>query len=340
MDNNLHHFRLATKADEQNVLKFLELYWNANHIYVTWTPLFRYDLLINDNLNFILAINANDEIDGILGFIQYSPELEGSDIFTVLWKVKPKNGDPMLGVTLLTSLVENYKFRVVSTVGANKKTLPIYEYCGYLTGQLKHYYILNTQLTAFSIAANVPPQITESTIAENSLVLFDSFESLEKVFNIEQYKSRIPYKSPWYINKRYFNHPIFKYKVFGIPNSQHNINSIIIAREITIENASVLRIVDFIGDANDLQYAGSSLKFILQQHGYEYVDFYQHGIPHEALTTAGFTLKDETTGIIIPNYFEPFVQENTTINFFSTSTTQQVFVFKADGDQDRPNKVN
>jgi hypothetical protein len=328
----LHQFRLASKEDEESVLLFLEKYWNAEHIYVKHIPLFRYDLLVGNHLNFILAVNANNEIDGILGFILYSPALEGSDIFTVLWKVKPKNGDPMLGITLLTNLVEHYNFRTVSTVGANKKTLPLYEYSGYKVGQLQHYYLLNDQLTQFHIAANVV--IPDPLPADkNILTAFSSFEALEEQFDIEKYKHRIPYKSPWYINKRYFNHPIYKYKVLGIRDS------IIIAREVTIGESRILRIVDFIGLAEDLAYAGPSLRSILYQEAYEYIDFYQHGISHESMTAAGFSLKNDPDGIIIPNYFEPFVQENTSINFF-TASTEEVFIFKGDGDQDRPNKVN
>jgi hypothetical protein len=41
---------------------------------------------------------------------------------------------------------------------------------------------------------------------------------------------------------------------------------------------------------------------------------------------------------IIPNYFEPFVAENIDIYFFS-NTNEKVYIFKGDGDQDRPNFI-
>ena len=68
---------------------------------------------------------------------------------------------------------------------------------------------------------------------------------------------------------------------------------------------------------------------------YEYVDFYCHGIPIETMKKLGFKLKDEYDSNIIPNYFEPFIQENIPIYFFTTSN-ENSYIFKADGDQDRP----
>ena len=45
----------------------------------------------------------------------------------------------------------------------------------------------------------------------------------------------------------------------------------------------------------------------------------------------------EKKDIVIPNYFEPFIQENISISYFTDSQNlENLRIFKADGDQDRP----
>ncbi len=47
---------------------------------------------------------------------------------------------------------------------------------------------------------------------------------------------------------------------------------------------------------------------------------------------------DEADTNIIPNHFEPFEQRNIDIHFF-TSQMEHFRMFKADGDQERPNCI-
>ena len=81
------------------------------------------------------------------------------------------------------------------------------------------------------------------------------------------------------------------------------------------------------------------MKELLHNNGYEYIDFCQFGVDDSIMKKAGFLLKNEIEGLIVPAYFEPFEQSNVALNFF---TTQKEYfrAFKADGDQDRPNIIN
>ena len=54
------------------------------------------------------------------------------------------------------------------------------------------------------------------------------------------------------------------------------------------------------------------------------------------LLAAGFTERVEGDGCIIPNYLTPPVHENTEYYYF-TNKPESFVLFKADGDQDRPN---
>ena len=72
--------------------------------------------------------------------------------------------------------------------------------------------------------------------------------------------------------------------------------------------------------------------------GYEYIDFYLYGIEDDILRDAGFVLQDDDVNII-PNYFEPFVQKNISLDFYADSL-EEIILFKGDGDQDRPNFIS
>ena len=71
--------------------------------------------------------------------------------------------------------------------------------------------------------------------------------------------------------------------------------------------------------------------------GAEYIDFYCAGINEEDVYEAGFVEVNEEDGNIIPNYFEPFVQEN--IDIWVDSREYNSLFTKADADQDRPNII-
>ena len=59
-------------------------------------------------------------------------------------------------------------------------------------------------------------------------------------------------------------------------------------------------------------------------------------IPADVWLAAGFTERVEGDGCIIPNYLTPPVHENTEYYYF-TNKPESFVLFKADGDQDRPN---
>ena len=48
------------------------------------------------------------------------------------------------------------------------------------------------------------------------LVEFNNFEEVKRNFVLNKVYKFLPYKEDWYIKKRYFNHPIYRYRVWGI----------------------------------------------------------------------------------------------------------------------------
>ena len=150
-------------------------------------------------------------------------------------------------------------------------------------------------------------------------------------------KKYIPHKDKNYFIKRYFNHPIYSYEVYGI-YFDNKVISLLVTREVAVGDSKILRIMDFLGDENALEYVSKSLYEIVVENNYEYVDFMSFGFDKDNLNKAGFDKIDiESKAIIAPNYFAPFVQENIKINFMAdTKEIEKLRICKADGDQDRP----
>lgn len=326
--------RFAKMEDITKIMEFIECYWKKEHILVKSYSFFKYEFCKNDNVNFVIS-EESGEINGIVGFISYSEENE-KDIAGVMWKVI-KTDSPILGVELLKFMIDNSKCRIAMSLGINKNTVPIYKWLGYSTGKLKHFYRIGNQeklkLARYSKREEV--QITE--LIQYELREINDFEQLANRFSFDEYKNlkTKPYKSKEYIERRYFNHPIYKYKVYGIEDKE-KIETFIVAREVECKGAIILRIIDCIGKWENLRHIGNAIGKILNDYAYEYVDFYQTGIPDEIITASGFRLKDETT-TMIPNYFEPFLSENIDIYYFSTD--KEITLFKGDGDQDRPSVI-
>lgn len=337
MDGQKHIVRSASSGDEAAIMDFIRQYWSETHILACNPELFRYEFACRDRLNFVIALNRQSSLlEGVLGFIKYTEDYIDSDVFTVMWKVKEKNGEPALGLKLLSYLKKNYEFNTISGVGASKDTLSLYEYLGYKTGRLRHFYMLNPSVDAYHVAVikdrKVAPRAEGGR--RRGVHKIENFEQLVLSFDFSKQSEYRPYKDKYYVEKRYFRHPLYSYDIWGVSTGSVT-EAIVIARRVAANGALALRIVDFIGDEKCLQEYGSHLPDILANGRFEYADFYSYGIDQNLISSCGFVLKDDDDPNIIPNYFEPFVQSNVDIHFF-TSQFERFRIFKADGDQDRP----
>ena len=336
---NFHTIRLARRGDIQEIMNFFRDNWRSDHILACNQGLFEYEFCSGKAVNFILALNKDTgNIEGTIGFIQYTKALKNSDVFTVMWKVMEGNGDPFLGVKLLEYLIEEMPFRSVSTCGANSVTLPIYEFLRYRVGNMAHYYLLNDHVENFRIA-ELPEQfifpVKQIEDTGLQLVGFEFFDDLAQKFDFRRYQETVPYKDSWYFRKRYFEHPVYSYRVFGL-QTKEGINSLIVTRFENFADSNCLRIIDFIGRDPDLRGLANPLRQVLYDYNCEYADFYCWGLPQVDIDSTGLINKTETPNVIIPNYFWPLFRENIDINVFTTYDGP-IRILKGDGDQDRPN---
>ncbi|MFB2517406.1 hypothetical protein [Lysinibacillus sp. OTC-L20] len=331
--------RQASIEDRSRILVFLKEHWNSEHIFVRNPQLFDYYHLKENKITFVIAEeNETRKILGIQGYILANNN-ENPDVWGVIWKVIP-NSVPMLGVLIMKYIRKTTNCRIFAGVGANPNTtLKIIKGMREFTGKLDHYYRL-ADLERYSIAkveAKIIPPI--NICNQRDLLPIKNEKELLLNFNMD-FSYKKPFKSMEYIIDRYFNHPIHKYKVYAIiQKDQEKYISIIVCRIQEYKESKVLRIIDFIGNVQELKYVGIALQKMLDSKEYEYIDFYCKGIEPKILQDMGFILRDENDKNIIPNYFEPFIAENIEI-YYNTSDDVDFYVFKGDGDQDRPNTIH
>lgn len=335
-----YQIRLANKADIKDIMDFIECNWKSGHILGKNRSFFEYEFLENDEtLNFIIAINKETKcLEGIFGFIPSATSKENRDLWGSIWYVKPGNM-MLLGVELFKRLEILVQCRYHLGIGANPNTtIPIVEkYLNRKIGRMKHYYILsNDSIENFKVAKiNYLPQKNNIVMKKNiSVISIENREIIKSYFKNNADRIQIPNKDFNFINKKYFNHPTYKYQVFGIKND-NEIKALLICRTQECNSKKIYRIIDYIGDRKFLSYLGNFFEELMLKNSYEYIDFYCYGFEDEYLKNAGFMDVIEGDKNIIPNYFYPFIQKN--IDIWVHSPIENVLYCKGDGDQDRPN---
>jgi len=143
------------------------------------------------------------------------------------------------------------------------------------------------------------------------------------------------YKDLWYMEHRYYKHPYYKFNIWGIEESPGNIGGLLVGRVVRCNDSACLRIMDFFGQESLLAGIGVELDLIMTSGELEYTDFYCAGIPHDCMKDAGFVLRDENDGNIIPNHFEPYERKNIDILYSGGGLR----TYKGDGDQGRPKRL-
>ena len=336
-----YEIRLGKKNDIDSIMRFIDKYWKKNHILSLDKNLFEYEFLDGDTVNMLLAIDRNkNTIEGIFGFLYCSKTLDSSrrDIWGSLWKVVDEHDNiPFLGIELAKRIYGVTGCRMHIGNGANPNTtIPLRKmFFGDKTAKMKQYYILNDNIKDYKIAKIAQRHEVKFINRKNKKNIFElhTFEQVKEFLDIEHINA-YPYKDNWYVEKRYFKHPYYEYKCWGIENDD-GLRSIVFAREVMVEDRKILRIIDYIGNHKIFEETGEFWRNIINSEEYEYIDFFEFGMEDDILKNAGFILRTDNDENIIPNYFEPFVQSNTDIwvHYKYDGTT----FFKGDCDQDRPN---
>ncbi|MDA8708024.1 hypothetical protein N9M10_01485 [Hellea sp.] len=340
--------RKATFEDEQDLRRFIDEHWRKDHVFVKSKTLLDWQHRdeATQSYSFILGIEKETgDIHGVLGFItlaQFDPQIDPERIiWMAIWKVRDAARGHRLGRNIQSFLVESEKPDIISTVAASAMTLSMYEALGYQVDKLKQYFVLNAAKREYNLA-HIPNDFSAESVKENiktSLIPISREDVLLSTQHCFDSQGTVPLKTPAYIVGRYYDHPIYDYECYKILQSSEIIG-LIVTRNCHHDGTTAIRIVDFIGKESALNGLGSSWQDLMMKSGAEYLDFYNAGISDSVLRSSGFLDADDYEGLIIPNYFEPFLQKKISIDFMISSPKGTPYrIVKGDSDQDRPNSL-
>lgn len=327
--------RQAIEADIPKIRQFIKENWNENHIFVQSEKFFRYMLCNERGVNVIIAMDEKNNIYGMEGCTFYNSS-ETPDSSGMMWRCL-KTSDVMLGIDIdkFMQTYQNQRFHF--GVGCNpdttlKITKKLYKH---LVGKMDHFYRLNPEISQYRIAKVGAVNILDGHSTDKSLKKIKSENELRNVLTDEVLKKYIPYKDINYIVHRYINHPTYEYDIYGIDNGS-DMDAVLITRTVEYENSTAIKIIDYIGDSSEISGLAKAFDELMIKQNSEYIDIYSVGISEEELNSAGLIRLECNDSNIIPNYFEPFLQQNVDI-YYTAPYLEGVKLFRGDADQDRPN---
>ncbi len=328
--------RQAVYEDIPRIMKFIDEHWKKGHVMGNDRTMFEFQHVRGKEVFYILA---EDDVDGkIYGAMGYIPmmELEWACMSCSMIRSLENPENRMLGEEMARYFEKNMRCFNQISVGINKRYARVISKMGDNIGKLNHYYLLGNQ-KEYKIARITNVRIPHVKKEGAHLIPLETIEDFCREMDLEVLAQDYPKRTPYYIGHRYYDHPYFKYNVWGIQRNG-DVKAAFVTRDEHLNGAKALRIVDFFGRDEEFAYVGKALQALLREEEYEYVDFYCYGIQDSILRDAGFCLRDEKDENIIPNYFAPFEQKNIDIYFY-VWYKEKIHVYRGFGDQDRPGSM-
>ena len=239
---------------------------------------------------------------------------------------------PGSGLELLAALRGLAHARLVACNNIRPRVMPLYRFAGFATGRLAHCYRLADR-AVYRVARVADKKILPA--AGNAVLQRLPAEDDLLSCGYTPDESRRPYKDLWYLARRYYQYPFQKYDVWGVLENGAA-GALLITRCIPVNGTCVLRVADYTGAPEAFSALGTAIGRLMAECGAEYADCYCAGMPEAAMAEAGFCVRGEKDANILPNYLTPPLYENTDYYYF-TGEPEGFTLFKADGDQDRPN---
>lgn len=335
------NFRLANIKEIIKVMQFLSKNWDNKHILTKNKKYFSYYFKNKNKLNIVICLNKkNKKIYSLFGFIKYSePAIRRNICGSIGCISKYNKVPPLLGLETFKRMIEIVKPKTYFGIGTNPKNMIplVSNYLKHFTGKMNHYYILNKNYkkNEFKIAKinqfkfNLIKKKNDNSVKVKEIFLL---KEINLSLDLNKGFKDFPYKNFNYIKKRYFDHPIFKYRFFSLEKKTKK--ALLIARVVVYKSSSVFRIIDYIGNKEILNSINQWCTNILSKENHEYVDLLCTGIQHTLLKKSGFIYKNNKDKNIIPDYFQPFLRKN--VEIWYEKKQKKLILFKGDADQDTP----
>ena len=322
--------RLARPGEDAAIAAFVNDHFDMRLPLITRPEMYRYYYAGADGAPRFAVAEEDGRFVAVAGYIPAS-RAPGADIWVSIWAAaKGRNG---VGLALMEALPRLTGARVVACNNIRPRTMAFYRFLGWEAGRLRHYYRLNPD-TAPALCQNAqtaPPAGGDAVLARVEDAAALTALGLPPA-------PHTPRKDLAYLIHRYFENPWFSYDVWAA-RAGGELLGYAVTRTVPVTDTGcvpVVRLVDFIGADDALPRIGKALDGILRAAGAEYMDCYNTGIAPEVFCAAGFCERREGDGAVVSNYLAPPLRENTEYYYF-TSAPESFVMFKADGDQDRPN---
>ena len=333
----------CTQSDLKSVMDFLHEHWAKDHVLAKHRGLMDWQHADENHpgmYNWLIAVDDKG-IQGVLGFIptsKFDQALSEKPLtWLALWKIRPEPKNRGVGLQLLNTLVQTESMGVIAVQGINPQHPAMYKALGYFTGALGQYFVCNPNKTQSLLV--VPKDLKLPVPLKGKAVMKELKANDLASIVLAPFDPRVPLKTPLYFLNRYLIHPVYTYKVFEVLLQGRSV-AIIATRIAESGTTKVLRIVDFLGAEVALPECGTAIGLLMRENNCEYADFWQYGLAEEILGASGFRRAHFGDEVIVPNFFEPFLQRNAKIEFAIKGLKgEKLAIFRGDGDQDRPNRV-
>ncbi|MDD4850368.1 MAG: hypothetical protein PHO10_06675 [Gemmiger sp.] len=331
-------FRLARPGEEGRIVDFINEHFDMRLPLINRPEFFHHYYAGRDGCPQFALAEEGDTLLSAAGYILASAAPH-PDVWVSVWvAVKGHNG---VGLELMNALPDLLHANVVACNNIRAATCNFYRFLGWTATRLPHYYRLAPRPQGGYRLAQPDPALSPAILPVKGGLLLENVPSAAALVPLGMPETpHTPVKDSWYLRRRYFHYPHFTYDVWAArAEAGGPLLAYLITRTVTAADtglAPVLRLVDYIGKDEHLPRLGLALDALLQQTGAEYIDCYCAGIPPEIWAEAGFYQRKISDAAIIPNYLTPPLAENTEYYYF-TNKPDNFVLFKADGDQDRPN---
>ena len=333
-------------TDLKNLKYYLKINWFNNHILLKNKKILNWYYKDDKNYNFFY-FKKNKIVTSCLGILFNKNfkkktknsifNIENQIVWLTLWSTDKKiNTNSALD--LLFFIMHKAKESIIATVGCNKNSFNIFKSLGFRCGFLKHYYFKNPQKIKFNLikVKNYNNKIYKNNKKnKKKLFLLNFKKTYHKIKNLDILEKKFK-KDYYYFNSKYFNNPFYTYNFLFYKDI--NVEGFFVVRVSKYNSFKSLRIVEFFGNYEKLRNLTYDLKEISKKKNYEYIDFYNFGIPSKILIKLGFVMNKYKKDTVIPNYYEPFVLKNVKLGFSFFPPNRKIYLFKGDCDQERPNK--
>ena len=340
------HFCRIDEIDD--VIAFLDTYWKNGHVLVKSRKLMDWQYLdkLNHRYNFVIArYKTSKEIHALVGFIptnHFDHTIKRLFVWGAIWKVRDDVAPAGLGVYLQEYLTTNLPVEIFAGFGISADAEKNNKSLGWTIKSAENYFFANPSTKEFKIAVGLEKYQKKSLkdvaawfLTKCELTDYEKLSGNESVFESVRW-----YKSKCYYENRYFKHPFYNYECYVIKQVKE-IKAFFFVRESPANGANCLRLVEYVGDYATLQNVQKSIANLLEKKTCEFMDIITSNVSNEVMQKANFINKSSDSSVVIPNYFEPFVQKNILMKYeYITLNKDFIYVVnKGDADQDRPSFI-